>query len=281
MKILKRGIYKMDEDIKPSYYSILPASIRYNKNLRFGERLLYGEITALTNKEGYCYAKNKYFADLYDVSQSTISRWISHLAEINSIKVEIIRKDNKEIIERRIYITDNPYMQKYIYPYTQNNQYPIRKKSKDNNININIDRLFNCIIKEENEIPNEFSKIDITELYGLLEKYEMLYTKEQTQYMSKENLEKIKEITYAIALIVKNNLQHLTNKVKRDKLIEIYNNCKTKEKEYSNTENKIENFIDYYFKSIKNELTSGMETYPSFFMPENKENGGMEFERDI
>ena len=99
--------------------------------------------------------------------------------------------------------------------------------------------------------------------------------------MSKENLEKIKEITYAIALIVKNNLQHLTNKVKRDKLIEIYNNCKTKEKEYSNTENKIENFIDYYFKSIKNELTSGMETYPSFFMPENKENGGMEFERDI
>ena len=158
-------------------------------------------------------------------------------------------------------------MQKYIYPYTQNNQYPIRKKSKENIINNNmLVSLFNYIIKEESEIPREFSNINEADLYNLLDKYEMLYTKEQVEYMSKENLEKIKEITYVIALIVKNNLQHLTNKVKRDKLIEIYNNCKTKEKEYSNTENKIENFIDYYFKSIKNELTSGMETYPSFFI---------------
>ena len=266
----------MNEENKPNYYAFLPASIRYNKNLKFGERLLFGEITALTNKEGYCYAKNKYFADLFDVSQSTISRWISHLAEINTIKVEIIRNEKKEVKQRKIYITDNPYMQKCIYPYTQNNQYPIRKKSKDNNININIDRLFNYIIKEESEIPREFSNINEADLYNLLDKYEMLYTKEQTQYMSIENLEKIKEITYAIALIIKNNLQHLTNKVKRDKLIEIYNNCKTKEKAYSNTEDKIENFMNYYFKSIKNELTSGVETYPSFFMPENEEIGGME-----
>lgn len=73
--------------------------IRYNKNLKFGERLLFGEITALTNKEGYCYAKNKYFADLFDVSQSTISRWISHLTEINTIKVEIIRNEKKLDLE--------------------------------------------------------------------------------------------------------------------------------------------------------------------------------------
>ena len=95
----------MEDDIRANYFAIIPAYIRYNKELKFGERLMYGEITALSNKEGYCYAKNKYFADLYDVSQSTISRWISHLAEINSIKVEIIRKENKEIIERRIYNT--------------------------------------------------------------------------------------------------------------------------------------------------------------------------------
>lgn len=235
---------------------------------------MYGEITALTNKEGYCYAKNKYFADLFDVSQSTISRWISHLAEINTIKVEIIRNEKKEVVQRKIYITDNPYMQKSIYPYTQKNQYPIRKKSKDNNININIDRLFNYIIKEESEIASEFSDVDVVELYNLLNKYEMLYTKEQIEYMSKENLEKIKEITYAIALIVKNNLQHLTAKVTRDKLIEIYNSCKAKEKEYSDTENEIDNFTNYYYKSIKNELTR--DVTPSFFMLENKEIGGIE-----
>lgn len=61
------------------YYAIIPASIRYNKDLKFPERLLYGEITALTNKEGYCFASNRYFANLYSVTIETISRWISHL----------------------------------------------------------------------------------------------------------------------------------------------------------------------------------------------------------
>ena len=93
----------MENNVPSSYYAIIPAYIRYNKELKFGERLMYGEITALSNKEGYCYAKNKYFADLYDVSQSTISRWISHLAELNSIDVQIIRNERKEIKNRRCF----------------------------------------------------------------------------------------------------------------------------------------------------------------------------------
>lgn len=43
----------------------------------------------------------------------------------------------------------------------------------------------------------------------------MYYTKESIEYMSKENLNKIKEITYTIALIVKNKLFYLTKKVSR------------------------------------------------------------------
>lgn len=60
---------------------------------------MYGEITALSNKEGYCFASNRYFANLYGVSQSTISRWISHLAELNSIKVEVIRNEKKKSLK--------------------------------------------------------------------------------------------------------------------------------------------------------------------------------------
>lgn len=71
----------MEDDIRANYFAIIPASIRYNKELKFGERLMYGEIMALSNKEGDCYAKNKYFTDLYNVSKSTISRWISHFIE--------------------------------------------------------------------------------------------------------------------------------------------------------------------------------------------------------
>ena len=34
---------------KPSYYAIIPANVRYDKRLTDKAKLLYGEITCLTN----------------------------------------------------------------------------------------------------------------------------------------------------------------------------------------------------------------------------------------
>lgn len=64
---------------EPSYYAIIPASIRYDKKLPANAKLLFGEITALCNKEGYCWATNEYFAELYSTSEKTISRWLKAL----------------------------------------------------------------------------------------------------------------------------------------------------------------------------------------------------------
>ena len=64
---------------KKSYYAIIPANVRYSKKLKANEKLLYGEITALTNEKGFCYASNNYFANLYDVSKTSVSKWISSL----------------------------------------------------------------------------------------------------------------------------------------------------------------------------------------------------------
>lgn len=64
---------------KPSYYAIIPAGVRYDKRLPNGAKLLYGEITALSNKEGFCWASNRYFADLYGIAVRTIQRWIAEM----------------------------------------------------------------------------------------------------------------------------------------------------------------------------------------------------------
>ena len=258
----------MENNLPSSYYAIIPAYIRYNKELKFAERLMYGEITALSNKEGYCFASNRYFADLYGVSQSTISRWISHLAELGSLHVEIIRNDKKEIVERRIYVIDNPYMQNNQYPYVQNSTYPICRKSKDNIINNNmLDSFFNYIINKEKKIPKEFENLE-SQILEVLENYEMIFTEEILKYMRTENIEKVKVISYSLALTVKENVSHLLYKMNREQIISLYDECKLRESQNKDTDNEIINFTNYYYKSLKGQLLRGKS--PSFFMPKNK-----------
>lgn len=76
----------------PNYYAVIPANVRYNQNLSSSAKLLYGEITALCNKTGECWATNKYFADLYGVSDRSIRDWISDLQKEGVIEV-VITKD--------------------------------------------------------------------------------------------------------------------------------------------------------------------------------------------
>ena len=88
----------------PGYYAIIPAHVRYAK-ITPGAKLLYGELTALTNKEGYCWATNAYFAELYSVSADTVSRWVKELKENNFISSELVYKENsKEIASRYLRI---------------------------------------------------------------------------------------------------------------------------------------------------------------------------------
>jgi len=85
---------------KPSYYAILTADVRYNENLSSSEKLFYAEITALTQKNGKCWASNSYFSKLYDVANSTISSWVNSLEKEGLIDVEYKRKGKQ--IDKRI-----------------------------------------------------------------------------------------------------------------------------------------------------------------------------------
>lgn len=249
----------VNEEKQIAYYAIIPATVRYDERLKYAERLFYGEITALIGKEGYCFASNSYFANLYNVIPGTISRWISHLAKLGYIKVELIKNDKKEIIERRIYITDiscrkivrDTYKQNSTYPCEQNRQYTISKNAKD----IKIDRFFKLIINNNiGELTKEFNQIQqYQEFYEILVKFEFDYTKDILSTFKKENIDKLKIIIYAIKEMFFRN-KRLLLKATRENFLDVYENCKGFENSYKNSENEIRSFFDYYYSSLIRKL---------------------------
>ena len=217
----------MNEESKNNYYAIIPATVRYNKDLKPNEKLLYGEITALANRYGYCYAQNRYFAELYNVSIETVSRWLSHLQKLGFIKIEIRRNENKEIIARYIYIVDTPYC--------QNSQYPIDEKVKENIININIDDLFLFIINNSEKISNEF--------YSIIKHLEFNYTTDILSIMKEDKIQMIKEIIYTLYSLYNTDFKYILPKINRDELINIYIISK---------EHNPSDFLNYYKMAIIN-----------------------------
>jgi len=91
----------MPGKVKKSYYAIIPADVRYDDSLQANAKLLYGEITALCNQEGFCWASNSYFASLYNKDTRTVKRWISQLIEKGHIRSEI---DKPAGNKRRLYL---------------------------------------------------------------------------------------------------------------------------------------------------------------------------------
>ena len=123
----------MEETPNKSYYAIIPASVRYDRELTPNAKLLYGEITALCNEKGYCWATNKYFAELYGASKQTVSRWIKSLSDKGYIQSRVIYKEGtKEIDNRYITILEYP-INKNDNTYTKKSDEPIYKNAKDNN----------------------------------------------------------------------------------------------------------------------------------------------------
>lgn len=90
----------MNKQEKPSYFAIIPADVRYCPDITANAKLLYAEITALCQKEGFCWATNQYFADLYGLSAPRVSHLVSDLVKQGFIRVEVVDKTY-----RKIYLT--------------------------------------------------------------------------------------------------------------------------------------------------------------------------------
>ena len=73
--------------MEPGYWAVIPAQVRYAADIPAGAKLLYGEISSLTDARGYCFASNKYFAELYGVGIRTVQRYLDALKNAGLIRI--------------------------------------------------------------------------------------------------------------------------------------------------------------------------------------------------
>ena len=144
--------------VKPNYYAVIPASVRYDERLPPNAKLLYGEITALCNKEGRCWASNNYFAELYGMTKKSISRLIQQLHVFGYIEMTVEYKEGTRQISKRYLQICGGGMDKIV-------EGGIPKKEEDNNTSINIK--FNIpTIDELEEYKNEKGyQCDVQQFY--------------------------------------------------------------------------------------------------------------------
>ena len=118
---------------KPGYWAVIPASVRYDADLPPNAKLLYGEISSLTDVTGYCFASNAYFEQLYELSSRTITRLLKSLEERGYIRIVDANGGNGQ---RKIYAGQNPLNappDKNVYTPLTKMSIPPDKNVGDNN----------------------------------------------------------------------------------------------------------------------------------------------------
>lgn len=159
----------------PNYYAILPACVRYDKRLKPMERLLFAELTALAQKGGYAWATNGYFAELYEVSKETVSRWLHNLQDCGYIKICLDREAGNG---RRIIVFD-----------PSQNQYLLTKKSRgiDKKIKTPIDEK----VKQNNTSTNNKKEHIQEGVDSRFEKFYAVYPKKKAKASALKAFKKI------------------------------------------------------------------------------------------
>lgn len=242
---------KKDETVNEFFYSTRE-NIEENTGL-----LAYQQRTAISNlvKKDIIVMKSEGMPlkTWYFINENKLQELLFDNIEEDT-ENEMEKSSSKDVIQQDVKKIDNKALNNFRTSYEEILQHDVKEANINNNKNNNkenkIDGLFNFIINNKKEIPEEFKNVDYEKLYQTLERYEMLYSCDILEQISSENKEKIKVITYVIALMVRDNIP--SNTITRTKLIDIYKLCKNKQIEYENTNKEISDFISYYYKSVIN-----------------------------
>lgn len=86
-----------EEDPKQNYYAVIPAYVLMDNKLSVFAKLLYGQISALCNLKGFCWAENEYFCTFHDVSHATVKRALALLHKQGHLEIEIFNNNKRKI----------------------------------------------------------------------------------------------------------------------------------------------------------------------------------------
>ena len=96
------------EERQGGQWAILPAMVRYDSDIPANAKLIYAEIAAKINEEGYCFCHNAYFAERFGMKEDSVSNLIKKLEKAEYIFLDIDpQRTNRE--RRRIFLTAKPY----------------------------------------------------------------------------------------------------------------------------------------------------------------------------
>ena len=139
-------------------FGIMPHRLRKAENININAKFLFLALIELQHEKGYCYASNKYLAsqELNGSHPNSVPRWLSELEQNGWIKVEIIRGEKNEVIERRIYTNLNPQIQNVNTPPESTFMTPINTIDVNTPINPTVNTPINPTVKyKKNNIEKE------------------------------------------------------------------------------------------------------------------------------
>ena len=93
---------------KPGYWAVIPAVIRYDDQIPPNAKILYAEISSLIGAEGYCWATDDYFSQVFGFAPRTVRNLMASLKKAGYISVEEERGDHNVLLRRRVYAGLNP-----------------------------------------------------------------------------------------------------------------------------------------------------------------------------
>lgn len=126
-------IERVKMENKPAYYAVIPARVRY-ADITANAKLLYGEVTALSNEKGYCWASNAHFAKLYKVSEKQVSLWFKQLADKKFVEIELIKNQSGTL--RKVYVMEEKVIRVLQKGNVRNTVGTLPKGNTNNKLNI-------------------------------------------------------------------------------------------------------------------------------------------------